>query len=102
LRSCKDTKQQPRMYQNQNTNHDSNIGMCIYRTDRAATKGRSCCNPNVRTASNVATQKYYLVKTRQKIKAKTREYSGEWTDFLFRQSVTQGQAFCFSRNREIP
>ncbi len=53
--------------------------MCIYRTDRAANGCRACCNFNVHAANNVATRKYIQVKTKQKIKAKTREYSGEWT-----------------------
>ena len=53
--------------------------MCIYRTNRAAISCRSCCNFNAHAASNVATQKYLQVKTKQKIKAKTQEYSGEWT-----------------------
>ena len=57
--------------------------MCIYRTNRAANESRSCCNFNANAAKNGATQKYIKVKTMQKIKAKTREYSGEWTGFLF-------------------
>ncbi|GEM_PF-6192220 len=35
---------------------------------------------NARAAQNVATQKYIQVKTKQKIKAKTWEYKGEWTE----------------------